>query len=66
MTVFFGDLTTAFTRWGIAIATGQDLDAPRAALFVAVDRNVRLLCFIAIALFGCAFSYMSTWYVESA
>lgn len=61
MTVFFGDLTAAFTSWGYAIAAGQDTGPAREILNAQVDKNVRLLCYIAIAMFGCCFIYMSTW-----
>lgn len=58
MTVVFGDLTNAFTKYYALVLNGAsaaEFDAARDDLFSRVNTNVLYLVYIAIAMFVTAF-----------
>ena len=62
MTVLFGNLTTAFVKYGTAVALGQNTEAASSALFSAVNRDALFLLYIGIGMFCTTYIYMATWY----
>jgi ATP-binding cassette subfamily B (MDR/TAP) protein 1 len=61
MTVIFGNLTTAFTNFGAALASGQDTTAARDALNSEVAKDALYLVYIGIGMLATTYIYMYSW-----